>query len=57
MAAKINVDKALRVSTEIQDDVAVTEVLPKRFQPPSSSPTFAGKIARRSEEGGGGSIA
>lgn len=37
MAAKINVDKALRVSTESKDDVAVTGVLPKRSHPRSSS--------------------
>lgn len=50
MAANINVDKALRVSTERDDDVAVTEVLPKRSHPrSSSSPALAcRKIARKS---------
>ena len=51
MAANINVDKALRVSTERDDDVAVTEVLPKRSHPRSSScPALAScrKIARKS---------
>jgi hypothetical protein len=51
VAANINVDKALRVSTERDDDVAVTEVLPKRSHPRSSScPALAScrKIARKS---------
>jgi hypothetical protein len=51
VAANINVDKALRVSTERDDDVAVTKVLPKRSHPRSSScPALAScrKIARKS---------
>ena len=38
-AAKINLDRRLRVSTETGDDVAVTELLPHRKHPsPSSNP-------------------
>ena len=41
VAAKINVDRPLRVSKEIADDVAVTEALPP---PPEGSPARGGPL-------------